>query len=132
MRRYAVAAVLLVLCSMVLGPTLFREQVAQAAAAILPVKVVNTAAEAVPVAQQGTVTVAGTVALSPSANDVSIGADYAAAHTYSTSAGLTIGPNQLCGSQTGFNVPAGKRFVIEVVSGEYSSTFESGHKAQFF
>jgi hypothetical protein len=42
------------LCSAVLGATVLREEVAQAAQAILMVKVVNTAAEAVPVSQQGT------------------------------------------------------------------------------
>lgn len=57
MRRAAIASVLLLLCSAFLGATVFREQVAQAAQAILPVRVVNTPAEAVPVSQQGTVDV---------------------------------------------------------------------------
>lgn len=57
MRRVVLTSVLLLLCSAVLGATVFREQVAQAAQAILPVKVVNTTAEAVPVSQQGVVDV---------------------------------------------------------------------------
>jgi hypothetical protein len=62
MRRVLVLSVLLVLCSAVLGATVFREQIAQAAQNIMPVRVVNTAAEAVPVREQGTpsVTLAGT------------------------------------------------------------------------
>jgi hypothetical protein len=57
MRRAVLAGVLLVLCSLVLGATVFREQVAQAAQAILPVKVVNDSSEPVPVSQQGTANV---------------------------------------------------------------------------
>jgi hypothetical protein len=62
MRRIEISSVVLLLCSCVLGATVFREQVAQAAQAILPVKVTNTAAEAVPVT--GTVSVNGAVQVS--------------------------------------------------------------------
>jgi len=52
----ALAATGLVLsCSAVLGATVFREQVAQAARTIMAVEVVNTVSEPVPVRQQGTV-----------------------------------------------------------------------------
>jgi len=55
--------VIVVISSAVLGATVLREQVAQAAQAILPVKVVNTAAEPVPVVQPGAASVQGTVSV---------------------------------------------------------------------
>lgn len=54
MRKALIASIALLLCSALLGATVLREQVAQAAQAILPVKVVNTPAEAVPVREQAT------------------------------------------------------------------------------
>jgi hypothetical protein len=57
MKRALLASTLLLLCSAALGATVFREQVAQAAQAILPVRVTNAADEPVPVREQGTVDV---------------------------------------------------------------------------
>jgi hypothetical protein len=57
MRRVLIPTVGLLLCSAVLGATVFREQVANAAQNIMPVRVMNTAAEPVPVSQQGTANV---------------------------------------------------------------------------
>jgi hypothetical protein len=54
MRRVVIPTVVLLLCSVVLGATIFREQAAQAAQAILQVRVMNTPAEAVPVREQAT------------------------------------------------------------------------------
>jgi hypothetical protein len=51
-RRALIATALLVLCSTFIGATVFRGQVAHAAQAILQVRVMNTAAEAVPVREQ--------------------------------------------------------------------------------
>jgi hypothetical protein len=59
MRKALIPALLLVLLSMVLGATVFRDQAAQAAQAILPVKVTNSALEPVPVS--GTVAIDGSV-----------------------------------------------------------------------
>jgi hypothetical protein len=57
MRRRAGLAVLIVLAGMVLGATVFREQVAQAALAALNVKIVNPPTSPVPVHEQGTANV---------------------------------------------------------------------------
>src|SRR5215208_6458652 len=62
MRRIVVSGVLLLLCSSLLGAMVFREEVAQAAQAILPGKVTNTAAEPVPVTGTVSVNGAGAVA----------------------------------------------------------------------
>jgi hypothetical protein len=52
MRKAAMVSALL--CASLLGATLFRERVVEAARRILPVKVMNTSAEAVPVREQAT------------------------------------------------------------------------------
>jgi hypothetical protein len=57
MRRRAGLAVLIILAGMVMGATVFREQVAQAALAVLSVKVVNPSTSPVPVHEQGTANV---------------------------------------------------------------------------
>lgn len=54
MRKSIAAAMLMVLGGMLLGGTVFRDQVAHAAQAVLQVKVVNTPDAPVPVRQQGT------------------------------------------------------------------------------
>ena len=54
MRKPIAAAMLVLLGGMLLGGTVFREQVAYAAQAVLQVKVVNTPDTPVPVQQQGT------------------------------------------------------------------------------
>lgn len=54
LRRAMVAVVVLLLAGMLLGATVFREQVAQAAQAVLQVNVVNPTTSPVPVRQQGT------------------------------------------------------------------------------
>ena len=54
MRKTMVAAMLMLLGGMLLGGTVFRDQVAQAASAVLQAKVVNTPDAPVPVQQQGT------------------------------------------------------------------------------
>jgi len=51
MRKTSMAIALVLTCSALLGITVFREQVAHAAQAILPVKIMNTSAEPVPVLQ---------------------------------------------------------------------------------
>ena len=109
MRRIVVSGVLLLLCSCGLGATVFQEQVAQAAQAILPVKVTNTAAEPVPVT--GTVSVNGAVQVSSPATQ-----------PYQE----TIHFNQSATTCTQFvclvdfpAVPAGKRLVVTYVSARY-------------
>jgi hypothetical protein len=109
MRRIAISSGVLLLCSCVLGATVFREQVAQAAQAILPVKVVNTANEAVPVT--GTVWVNGAVQVS---NPSTV--------PYQE----TVHFNQSATTCTQFvcdvdfpTVPAGKRLVVTFVSATY-------------
>jgi hypothetical protein len=57
MRRRAGLAALIVVAGMVLGATVFREQVAQAAMAVLKVQVVNPTTSPVPVHEQGTANV---------------------------------------------------------------------------
>lgn len=54
MRKTIGAAIVLVLGGMVLGGTVLRDQVAQAAAAVMQVNVVNPPTSPVPVRQQGT------------------------------------------------------------------------------
>ena len=109
MRRIVVSGVLLLLCSCVLGATVFREEVAQAAQAILPVRVMNTAAEPVPVT--GTVSVNGAVQVSNPATQ-----------PYQE----TIHFNQSATTCTQFvcevdfpAVPAGKRLAVTFVSATY-------------
>jgi hypothetical protein len=53
MRKTIGAAVVLVLGGMLLGGTVLRDQVAQAAQAVMQVNVVNPATSPVPVRQQG-------------------------------------------------------------------------------
>jgi hypothetical protein len=98
MRRAAVFCVLLLVGSAVLGATVFREEVAQAAQAILPVKVVNTAAEPVPVALGGTASVQVADEREPFETRLDADADD----------GFFIGSD-------GFTVPAGKRLVVEFI-----------------
>ena len=109
MRRIVVSIVLLLLCSSVLGATVFREEVAQAAQAILPVRVTNSAAD--PVRVTGTVSVNGAVQVSSPASE-----------PYQE----TIHFNQSATTCTQFvceadfpAVPAGKRLVVTFVSATY-------------
>ena len=88
------AAALLVLFSALLGATLFREQVAQAAQAILPVRVMNTAAEPVPVTSKN----------DPARN----------VFAFFKNERMDAGDAQ---HHLAVPVPAGKRLVIESVSG---------------
>jgi hypothetical protein len=87
----------------------FREQVAQAAAAILPVKVTNTAAEAVPVT--GTVSVNGAVQVSNPAT-----APYQKTVHFNQSASTCT---QFVCSVNFPAVPAGKRLVVTFASATY-------------
>jgi hypothetical protein len=75
MRKALIPAFLLILGAVVLGSTVFREQVAQAADPFLPhVFVANGSTNPVPVQQVGTSTtsVSGTVGLDPSHNTVKL------------------------------------------------------------
>jgi hypothetical protein len=65
MRRALIAAFFVLFASFILGATVFREEVSQAAQGILPVRVVNTSAEPVPVSLP-----AGPVAVSMSAPEM--------------------------------------------------------------
>jgi hypothetical protein len=98
------SAALLVLCSAVLGATVFREQLAQAAQAILPVKVTNTSAEPVPVTSQD----------DPARN----------AFAFFKNERMDAGDAQ---HHLSIPVPAGKRLVIESVSG--SAGFDTATEA---
>jgi hypothetical protein len=89
MRKALISALLLVFLSVVLGATVFRENVAQAAST-LNVVVRNDAANPVPVRQQGTV-------------DVNM-----------TTQPVTFRLDTL---DTTWQVPAGKRLVIQYVNG---------------
>jgi hypothetical protein len=93
MRKAVLASVLLVLCSMVLG-SVFREDVAQAAQAIIPVKVVNTPAEAVPVREQAT-------------------SQPVQAQVF----GSFVSGDNFSSEETVYTVPAGKMLVIESFTG---------------
>lgn len=110
MRKTIFAALLFLLLSALFGATLFREQVAQAAQAILPVRVMNTAAEPVPVS--GTVAIAGSVQVAAPAAD----------EPYQATIHFNQGPgtctNFVC-EATFATVPAGKRLVITYVSARY-------------
>ena len=94
-----IPSVLLVLCSAVLGATVFREQVAQAAQAILPVKVVNTSTEPVPV----------TAPTALAVNDVD------EREPFETRLDLSLDDGDF-GDGEGFTVPEGKRLVVEFIS----------------
>ena len=109
MRRVVIPGVGLLLCSCVLGATVFREQVAQAAQAILPVRVVNTAGEAVPVT--GTVSVNGAVEVSSPAT-----APYQ--KTIHFNQGPTTCTQFVCDVDFPA-VPAGKRLVVTFASATY-------------
>jgi hypothetical protein len=103
MRRALASVLLLLVCSAVLGATVFREQVAEAAQAILPVRVVNTSADPVPVS--GTVAINGTAAVEVADErtpfEIRVDADIA---------------NEFFGSSGHFTVPDGKRLVVEFIS----------------
>jgi hypothetical protein len=99
MRRVAVFCVLLLVGSAILGATVFREQAARAAAAILPVKVTNTAAEPVPVVLGGTAAVEVADQREPFEKRLDADAD-----------------GGFFSSTAGFTVPEGKRLVVEFIS----------------
>jgi len=88
MRRRAGLAVLIILAGMVLGATMFREQVAQAAAAVLKVQVVNTSTSPVPVHEQGTANVNVT---NPTGSPVPV-ASQGTTDVNVTNGSLAIGP----------------------------------------
>lgn len=104
MRRVFIPTVVALLCSMVLGATVFREQVAQAAQAILPVFVTNTASDPVPVLQQGTadVNVTGVVATKAALPD----------QRFSVTHFTTSPTPALVGIDCVADLPAGTRWVI--------------------
>jgi hypothetical protein len=116
MRRVIIPTVGLLLCSVVLGATVFREQAAQAAQAaqaILQVRVMNTTAEPVPVRQQGAADVNVTNAAVPFV-DI---ADGQAKHVVTTGTVPVSSPNDsLCLTVGPGAVPAGKRWVVETLS----------------
>jgi len=73
MRKALIPVFLLVLGSVILGGTVFRDQVVQAATTPFQnVIVANTASNPVPVQQQGSSTVAGTVGIDPTKNTVKL------------------------------------------------------------
>ena len=78
MRKALIPAFLLVVAAIVLGSTVFREQVVNAATTPFQnVVVTNTSTNPVPVKQIGTSTtsVTGTVGIDPSKNTVKLGSD---------------------------------------------------------
>ena len=90
MRKRLIAAFLLVLVAVVLGSTVFREQVVSAATTPFQnVVVQNTSTNPVPVTQVGTSTtsVSGTVGIDPSKNTVNLGSN-GNTHLDSTDANL--------------------------------------------
>ena len=99
MRRAVVFCVLLLVGSAVLGATVFREEVANAAQAILPVKVMNAAAEPVPVALEGTALVQDADEREPFETRLDADAD-----------------DGFYAASDGFTVPAGKRLVVEFIA----------------
>ena len=110
MRKAILSSALLLLMSAVLGATVFREQVAQAAQAILPVRVMNSPTEPVPV--QGTVSINGAVQVAAAAADV----------PYQETVHFNQGPatcTQFVCEATFATVPAGKRLVVTFVSAVY-------------
>jgi hypothetical protein len=106
MRRALVASALLVLCSSVFGATVFREQVAQAAQAVLQVKIMNTAAEPVPVRQQGT----STVEIAGGPLQVSDGSDVVQKSKF-----LFFAPDETSVEGT-IILPEGKRLLVRYVN----------------
>ncbi len=109
MRRIVFSGVLLLFCSCVLGATVFREEVAQAAQAVLMVKVVNSATEPVPVT--GAVSVNGAV-------QVSSPATQPYQETIHFNQGPTTCTQFVCDVDFPA-VPAGKRLVVTFVSARY-------------
>lgn len=101
MRRIMMSGVLLLLCSALLGATVFREQVAQAAEKISPVRIANTPAEPVPVHEQGTVAVREQATLQP--------VQVAQFGSFPTG-------QRFSSEETLYTVPAGKTLVIEAFS----------------
>jgi hypothetical protein len=88
MRRRAGLAVLIILAGMVLGATMFREQVAQAAMAIMKVQVVNPSTAPVPVHEQGTANVNVT---NPNSSPVPV-APQGTQNVNVTNGSLAVGP----------------------------------------
>ena len=88
MRKRAGLAVLIILAGMVLGATVFREQVAQAALAALKVQVVNSSTSPVPVHEQGTANVNVT---NPASSPVPV-APQGTANVNVTNGSLAVGP----------------------------------------
>jgi hypothetical protein len=103
MRKAVLSCVLLVLGSMVLGATVFREQMAQAAQAILPVRVMNTDSQPVPVT--GTVSLGGTTS-------VEVADDR---EPFETRVDASADPGDFV-ERASFTVPADKRLVVEFMS----------------
>src|SRR4051794_26374006 len=110
MRKTILSGTLLVLMSAVLGATVFREQVAQAAQAILPVRVTNTAAD--PVQVSGKVAIDGAVEVTAAAADQ----PYQETVHFNQSAATCT--NFVC-EATFAAVPAGKRLVVTYLSATY-------------
>src|SRR6516164_6354037 len=72
MRKALVPAFLLVLGAVILGATVFREQLVQAATPFQNVVVTNTSTNPIPVQQQGSSSVTGTVGIDPTKNAVKL------------------------------------------------------------
>jgi hypothetical protein len=101
MRRTVIPVFVLVLASVVLGATVFREQVARAAASMPQVFVANDTSHPVPVREQGTVSVT-------SSDDPG-----RSAFAFFQSDSWESGEDS---HHVDFTVPAGKRLVIDAVS----------------
>jgi hypothetical protein len=101
-QRAVIGALLLVVVSVILGATVFRTDIAQATGLAGPtVTVVNTPAQAVPVKQQGTVSVTST--------------DDPARHAFAFFESDSYESSEKSHAAT-FTVPEGKRLVIQSVA----------------
>jgi hypothetical protein len=109
-RRATISALLLVGVGVVLGTTVFRADIAQATGLAQAVTVANTSANPVPVQQQGTASVSVTNTSVPVH-------EQGVASVLQAGTPVTVQFSNL----TLYTVPAGKRLVIEYVSG-YSDT----------
>src|SRR4051812_26093696 len=88
MRKALIPAFLLVVAAIVLGSTVFREQIARAATTpFQQVVVQNTSTNPVPVTQVGTSTVSGTVGIDPGKNTVKLDSNGNSVNLDSTDSG---------------------------------------------
>ncbi|SRR6266496_3376713 len=138
-KRAVVGALLLVVVAMVLGGTVFRDQLASARSLAQDVTINNTPAQPVPVREQdldtsgnirvheqGTAQVAGTVGINPGANGVVV--DNAASKPVPVTVHepplepvqervtVGLGAGESDEQVPVYTVPAGKRLIVEFVS----------------